>query len=81
MNRRFRSQYPQHSNYEMKLFPIEPLETRIAPAFAPVIELSSLDGLKGFKITDDRVADVDPLNYFGGRQAMLATSMTTALTT
>jgi hypothetical protein len=29
---------------------IEPLETRIAPAFAPVVPLSSLNGLNGFRI-------------------------------
>ena len=32
-------------------FSIEPLEARIAPAFAAVFELSSLDGLNGFKIS------------------------------
>jgi hypothetical protein len=37
---------------------IEPLEARIAPAFAPVIELSNLDGLNGFKINGVAVDDL-----------------------
>ena len=36
---------------------VEPLEARIAPAFAPVFELSALDGLNGFKLSG--VADGD----------------------
>jgi hypothetical protein len=38
-------------------FVIEPLEARIAPAFAAVIELSSLDGLNGFKLSGVAAGD------------------------
>src|SRR4051794_41105671 len=38
-------------HFSMPLSPsIEPLESRIAPAFAAVFELSSLDGSNGFTI-------------------------------
>ena len=52
-----------------RLLCIEPLESRIAPAFAAVFELSSLNGLNGFKINgaaahDDsgRVSDAGDVN-------------------
>ena len=38
-------------------FVIEPLETRIAPAFAAVFELASLDGLSGFKLSGVATGD------------------------
>lgn len=44
---------------------IEPLEARIAPAFAAVFELSSLDGLSGFKLNGAAAGDysgVSPSN-------------------
>src|SRR5436190_2110333 len=40
---------------------IEPLEARIAPAFAAVFELSSLNGLNGFKLSG-----VAPDDFSGG---------------
>src|SRR6266513_4744730 len=36
---------------------IEPLEARIAPAFAAVFELSSLNGINGFKISGEAAGD------------------------
>src|SRR5438876_412641 len=42
---------------EKRIFCIEPLEARIAPAFAAVIDLSSLDGLNGFKLSGVAAAD------------------------
>ena len=55
---------------------IEPLEARIAPAFAAVFELSSLNGLNGFKLSGAAANDLS-----GSRSAMRAMSMATALTT
>jgi hypothetical protein len=37
---------------------IEPLEARIAPASAAIIELSALDGLNGFKINGATSGDI-----------------------
>lgn len=36
---------------------IEPLEARIAPAFAPVLELSGLNGANGFKLAGEAAND------------------------
>jgi len=38
-------------------YTIEPLEARIAPAFAAVIDLASLDGLNGFKLSGVAAGD------------------------
>jgi hypothetical protein len=38
--------------------PVEPLESRIAPAFAPVFELSTLDGSNGFKLSGGAAYDL-----------------------